>query len=118
MLKHLQRKRLVDSKGVATLRDAATALHLETPPPAAPNAPTVAPSAAEIPPETVSVDAVLLRWMGLWGTWSWKEDKDLLMAVVARFQPRSPRRSPAPANGSKPSTPSHSPRMFRGPASP
>ena len=30
--------------------------------------------------------------MGMWGTWEWKEDSQLLMSTLRKFQPPSPRK--------------------------
>lgn len=93
ILKHLARKRLVGSKGLRTLAEEASRLEL---PPRGPNEPE-----RETP--CVDVDQLLLRWMSIWGSWEWREDKDLLQNVIERFQVRSPRKG-SPAGGSRPSS--------------
>ena len=97
VLEHLRRKRLVGASGVQKLRDAAAALHFES---------SAAAESSADQPAVVSVDAVLLRWMSLWGSWDWTEDRDLLMSVIARFQGR-PLRSPSAGSRSSASTPTH-----------
>ena len=50
----------------------------------------------------VDVDQLLLKWMSVWGTWEWRDDRELLQGIVNRFQPRSPRlkgKSPRDAAG-------------------
>ena len=38
------------------------------------------------------MDQLLLKWMSVWGTWEWRDDRELLQGVINRFQP--PRSSP------------------------
>ena len=85
ILKHLQRKRLVSGKGAALL--AAEAAQLVLPEREPPEPPREAPC--------VDVDQLLLRWMGVWGTWEWREDAQLLVSVLNKFQ--KPTRSPRKA---------------------
>ncbi len=75
VVRHLQRKRLVSSVGGDVLREAALRLELPQAPPPAPQ--RAAPC--------VDVDQLLLAWMDIWGSWEWKEDKDLLTSVIAKF---------------------------------
>ena len=84
MLKHLQRKRLVSAKGAAVLAEEAARLVL----------PPSEEAKRSVP--VVDVDQLLLRWMGVWGTWEWKEDAQLLVSILSKFQPRprSPGKSP------------------------
>ena len=89
ILKHLSRKRLVSAKGLEAL--ALEAQRLELPPPANNEPPRDAPS--------VDVDQLLLRWMAVWGSWEWREDRQLLQSVMQRFQMRGT--SPAKAAGAR-----------------
>ena len=89
ILKHLSRKRLVSAKGLEAL--ALEAQRLELPPPANNEPPRDAPS--------VDVDQLLLRWMAVWGSWEWGEDRQLLQSVMQRFQMRGT--SPAKAAGAR-----------------
>ena len=84
ILKHLQRKRLVSAKGAGVLAEEAAKLCL----------PPAEKDAAQAEP-VVDVDQLLLRWMGVWGTWEWREDAQLLVSVLNKFQ--KPTRSPRKA---------------------
>ena len=86
LLKHLHRQRLISSGAIRILRDAASMLVLPPPPPPAPP--------REFP--AVSVDALLLSWMSSWGSWDYREDRQLIAAITAKYQPRATRRPLTP----------------------
>ena len=88
VIKHLLRKRLVSPAGARALPRVAAALelpsHEDDDAASAPPPPRAAPC--------VDVDQLLLKWMSVWGTWEWRDDRELLQGVINRFQP--PRSSP------------------------
>lgn len=92
ILKHLARKRLVSGKGLRVLGEEAS--RMELPPPGPNEPPREAPC--------VDVDQLLLRWMSIWGSWEWREDRDLLQSVIERFQVRSPSPGGKKASSSSP----------------
>ena len=47
----------------------------------------------------VDVDTLLLRWMGIWGSWEWKEDSQALVSILSKFQGGSPGGSKSPRKG-------------------
>jgi hypothetical protein len=90
VLKQLKRRKLVSAAGAETLREAAMSLR---------------ESVRGDGEEGISVDGLLVRWMDLWGSWDYQEDRELLLDVLSRFTPRSPSRS-SRSPTSKPGTPS------------
>ena len=87
VLKHLQRKRLISGKGATRLAEEAVKVVLP---------PDVA-TATDAP--VVDVDTLLLRWMGIWGSWEWKEDSQALVSILSKFQGGSPGGSKSPRKG-------------------
>ena len=81
IIKHLLRKRLVSAKGAGVLKEEAATLAVEQ---------QLPPASSSAPASAVDVEALLIRWMGTWGSWEKSEEKQVLSSIINKFGGGSP----------------------------